>query len=147
MRREEAVAVWRSGFGVRGLEFGAGGAGRDALPRDPASWSTKLGSQEVDRLAAVLFDNVFIGRTTPDRAGARPSARRRTPNAERQTPNSQPPPPSVPFRAVWRILATPNSSELLIGRNVDLVSLRRHAKSQLAISWASCMLKFTTGHF
>jgi hypothetical protein len=30
----------------------------------------------------------------------------------------------VPFRAVWRILATPDSSELPIGGNADAVSLR-----------------------
>jgi hypothetical protein len=70
--------------GGRGSAFGAGGAGGDALPRDPASWSTKLGSQVVDRLAAALFDNVLLDIL-------RRIARERVPSAsgaELQTPTA-----------------------------------------------------------
>jgi hypothetical protein len=77
--------------GGRGSAFGAGGAGGDALPRDPASWSTKLGSQEVDRLAAALFDNVLLDilrRIARERVPCPSGAELQTPNAERRTPNA-----------------------------------------------------------
>jgi len=144
MRREEAVGGWRSAFGVwsSAPEALVGTCSR-AIRRVCPIRHYQIGQPPADP----LLDYLASWTTTPDRTEARPGARPSASGAERRTPNSEPPPPSVPFRAVWRILATPHSSELLIGRNVDLVSLRRHAKSQLAISWASCMLKFTTGHF
>jgi hypothetical protein len=87
-RREKG----RRAVEVRSLEFGVRRRRRwDALPRHPASWSTKLGSQEVDRLAAVLFDNVLLDilrRIARERVPSASGAELQTPNAERQPPTS-----------------------------------------------------------
>jgi hypothetical protein len=78
--------------GGGGSEFGVRRRRRwDALPRNPASWSTKLGSQEVDRLAAALFDNVLLDilrRIARERVPCASGAELQTPNAERRTPNA-----------------------------------------------------------
>jgi hypothetical protein len=74
--------------GGGGSEFGVRRRRRwDALPRNPASWSTKLGSQEVDRLAAVLFDNVLLDilrRIARERVPSASGAELQTPNSKRQ---------------------------------------------------------------
>jgi hypothetical protein len=91
-RREKG----RRAVEVRSLEFGVRRRKPwDALPRDPASWFTKLGSQEVDRLAAVLFDNVLLDilrriarERVPSASGAELQTPNSTPNVERQTPTA-----------------------------------------------------------
>ena len=75
----------RSAFGVRRSAVGT----RSRAIRRRTSMKLRIQGvknsriQEVDRLAALLFDNIFIGRATKDRAAFPPNAERRTPNAER----------------------------------------------------------------
>src|SRR5271166_1938077 len=81
-------SVQRLAFNVLRLAFGAVGAVGTRSRAIRRNKSMKLRIQALDRLPAVLFDNVLFGCSTPDRARARPyraygAERRRTPNVER----------------------------------------------------------------